>query len=79
VQSLTDLAADPDAPPVVFVTHHVEEIPPGFTSLLLLRDGKVESSGPLADTLRSETLSDLFGLPLRLRQDDGRWSAVAVQ
>ena len=78
VQSLADLAADATAPPIVFVTHHVEEIPPGFTSLLMLRDGRIESSGPLADTLTAEALSDLFGLKLRLRFEDGRYSAVAV-
>ncbi len=78
VQSLSDLAADPTAPPIVFVTHHVEEIPPGFTSLLTLRDGRINTSGPLADTLTSASLSDLFGLQLRLRLDDGRYSAVAV-
>jgi iron complex transport system ATP-binding protein len=78
VQSLADLATDTSAPPTVFVTHHVEEIPPGFTSLLLLREGRIESSGPLADTLTSESLSDLFGVKLRLRHADGRYSAVAV-
>ena len=78
VQSLTDLAADTTAPPVVFVTHHVEKIPPGFTSLLLLRDGRAVDAGALADTLTGDTLSDLFGLKLRLRHDGGRWSAVAI-
>ena len=79
VRSLTDLAADASAPPIVFVTHHVEEIPPGFTSLLLLRDGRIESSGPLADTLTEESLSDLFGVKLKLRFEDGRYSAIAIQ
>ncbi len=78
VQSLADLAADATAPPIVFVTHHVEEIPPGFTSLLMLRDGRIESSGALADTLTAEALSELFGLKLRLRFEDGRYSAIAV-
>ena len=78
VRSLGDLAADGDAPPVVFVTHHVEEIPPGFTHALLLRDGGIVSAGPLEATLTEGALSDLFGLPLRLRRSDGRWSAVAV-
>lgn len=78
VQSLADLAADPTAPPIVFVTHHVEEIPPGFTSLLTLRDGRVESSGPLVDGLTSESLSTLFGVKVGLRREDGRYSAVAV-
>lgn len=78
VHSLADLAQDEGAPPVVFVTHHVEEIPPGFTHLLLLRDGHVVSAGELAATLTGEVLSDLFGLKLRLRCDEGRYSAVAV-
>ena len=78
VQSLADLAADPSAPPIVFVTHHVEEIPPGFTSLLTLRDGTVDWAGPLADGLSSESLSALFGVKVRLREEDGRYSAVAV-
>jgi iron complex transport system ATP-binding protein len=79
VRSLADLAADPDAPPVVFVTHHVEEIPPGFTHLLLLRDGTIAWRGALDEGLTSAALSDLFGLPLRLRHADGRYSAVAVE
>ncbi|HEX4903877.1 MAG TPA: ATP-binding cassette domain-containing protein [Acidimicrobiales bacterium] len=79
VQSLSDLAADPSAPPIVFVTHHVEEIPPGFTSLLLLREGRIEASGPLAETLTESALSELFGVKLRLRLDDGRYSAIAIE
>jgi iron complex transport system ATP-binding protein len=78
VRSLADVAADTAAPPVVFVTHHVEEIPPGFTSLLTLREGRIASSGPITETLTSESLSDLFGVKLRLRYDDGRYAATAV-
>jgi iron complex transport system ATP-binding protein len=79
VRSLADLAADVDAPPVVFVTHHVEEIPPGFTHALLLRDGHIVAKGPLEATLTEDALSALFGLELRLRRTDGRWSAIAVE
>jgi iron complex transport system ATP-binding protein len=78
VRSLADLAADDAAPPVVFVTHHVEEIPPGFGKVLLLRDGRVQRAGDLEDSLNAETLSELFGVKLRVRLDDGRWSAIAV-
>jgi len=78
VRSLAELAADPSAPPIVYVTHHVEEIPPGFTSLLALHDGRVAARGRLADTLTAELLTTLFGLPLHLRHERGRWSAVAV-
>jgi iron complex transport system ATP-binding protein len=47
--------------------------------VLLLKDGRIEATGPLADILTSESLSELFGLKLRLRVEDGRYSAIAVQ
>jgi iron complex transport system ATP-binding protein len=78
VQSLAELAADRTAPPVVFVTHHVEEIPAGFTKVLLVRDGRVAACGDLHETMTADALSELFGVRVRLRHDDGRWSAVAV-
>ncbi len=77
VTGLGRLAADPTTPPMVFVTHHVEEIPPGATSLLLLREGRVLAAGDLGPTLTSETLSATFGLPLTVRHRGGRWSATA--
>ena len=57
VARLADLAADPDAPAIVLVTHHVEEIPPGFSHCLLLSEGEVVASGLLTDVLTSENLS----------------------
>ena len=78
VSGLGRLAVDPSTPPMVFVTHHVEEIPVGATNLLLLRDGHVLAAGDLGATLTAESLSATFGLPLRLRHRGGRWSATAV-
>lgn len=76
VATLADLAADPATPPVVLVTHHVDEIPPGFTHALLLRDGRPMASGRLRETLTGTALGKLFGLELTLRRhDDGRWTA----
>ena len=72
VDRLDALAVDPDAAPLVLVTHHVEEIPPGFTHLLALRDGRVLAQGPVDDVLTAELLSDTFGLPLVLERRDGR-------
>src|SRR5262249_33624582 len=66
VARLAELAADPDAPALVLVTHHVEEIPPGFTHALLLREGSVVASGLLTETVTSEHLSKTFDLPLRV-------------
>ncbi|MCU1352002.1 MAG: transporter ATP-binding protein [Acidimicrobiales bacterium] len=73
------LADDPDTPPTVLVTHHVEEIPPGFTHVMVLRDGRVAAAGPLVETLTEDVLSATFGLPLRLVRDAGRWRAWAVR
>jgi iron complex transport system ATP-binding protein len=79
VRRLGDLAADPDAPAMVLVTHHVEEIPPGFTHALLLREGSVVAQGLLASTMTSENLSKTFDLPLRLDYVDGRYAARAAR
>ncbi|MBW3667623.1 MAG: ABC transporter ATP-binding protein [Actinobacteria bacterium] len=78
VARLTALAGDPSTPPTVFVTHHVEEVPAAFTHALLVRDGAVVAAGPLADTLTSEALSTCFGLGLRLREEDGRYTCRAT-
>ncbi len=75
VARLADLAADPDAPAIVLVTHHVEEIPPGFSHCLLLSEGSVVGSGLLADVLTSENLSTAFGQAITLDYLDGRYFA----
>jgi len=73
--SLELLAAVPESPVLVLVTHHVEEIPRGFTHVLMLRDGTVVASGPLDTTLTAENLSRTFGMRLQLDVADGRFSA----
>ncbi len=75
VSTLGALAGDLDAPASVLVSHHVEEIPPGFTHALLLRAGAVVAAGPIDEALTEATLSDAFGLPLVLERREGRWSA----
>jgi len=78
VGALDDLAADPEGPPFVLVTHHVDEIPHGVTHALLLRDGRAVAQGPLAEAVSEATLSECFGLQLALeRRPDGRLSAWA--
>lgn len=77
VARLAELAHDLEAPALVLVTHHVEEIPPGFTHVLMLRDGKVVAQGPLVHTLTAENLTATFGLPLVVEQHGERWSARA--
>ncbi len=75
--ALTELARDPRSPVMVLVTHHVEEIPAGFTHALLLRAGQVAAAGPLADVLTAERLSAAFGLELEVERHGDRWSARA--
>jgi iron complex transport system ATP-binding protein len=75
VSRLSDLATYLYAPAQVLVTHHVEEIPPGYTHALLLREGAVVASGPLSQVITSEALSETFGLPLALERSDGRYTA----
>jgi iron complex transport system ATP-binding protein len=75
VARLTDLAADPDAPAIVLVTHHVEEIPPGYTHCLLLSEGRAVAAGLLPDVLTGENLSAAFGQSIVLEEADGRYFA----
>jgi iron complex transport system ATP-binding protein len=78
VRRLGLIAQDADAPALVLVTHHVEEIPVGFTHALLLRNGRVVSAGPIAAALTTATLVDCFGIDLELSRTGDRWTARAV-
>ncbi len=75
VSTMSVLAYDPSSPATVLVSHHVEEIPPGFTHVLMLRAGAVVAQGPMESTLNAETLSATFGMPLVLESNDGRYAA----
>ncbi|WP_232664234.1 ABC transporter ATP-binding protein [Pseudonocardia sp. TRM90224] len=72
---LTALAADPNAPASVLVTHHVEEIPVGYSHGLLIREGGVVAAGLLDDVLTDDNLSATFGLPLTVQRRRGRYTA----
>jgi iron complex transport system ATP-binding protein len=75
VSTLSVLAMDPDSPATVLVSHHVEEIPPGFSHALLLREGAVVAAGLLDQVLTEKNLSETFGMPLVLQRAGGRWNA----
>jgi iron complex transport system ATP-binding protein len=75
VSTLSVLAMHEASQATVLVSHHVEEIPPGFTHALLLRRGRVVAAGPLERVLTEEIVSATFGMPLQLVHEDGRWSA----
>jgi iron complex transport system ATP-binding protein len=70
-------AQAPTTPAMIMVTHHVEEIPVGFTHVLLLREGGVVAAGPLDETLTAENLTETFGLSIALSEERGRYAARA--
>ena len=77
LQLLGAYASERSSPAMVMVTHHVEEIPPGFTHAMLLREGRIAASGPLDDVITAANLSLTFGLSLAVSREDGRFSARA--
>ncbi|MEU6487093.1 ABC transporter ATP-binding protein [Streptomyces sp. NPDC046887] len=78
VRRLGRLARDPYAPSMIMVTHHVEEIPPGFTHVLMIRQGKVLAAGPMEMELSSRNLSLCFGLPLVVEHVGDRYTAQGL-
>jgi iron complex transport system ATP-binding protein len=79
VATLAGLASDPASPVLVHVTHHVEEIPPGFTHLLLMKKAGIQAAGPIEEVLTADNLSAAFGLPLVVAHGGGRWLARAAR
>jgi iron complex transport system ATP-binding protein len=75
---LSGYASSPTTPAMLMVTHHVEEIPVGFTHVMLIRDGAIVAAGPISETLTAEALTDTFGMPIVLSSEDGRYAARAA-
>jgi iron complex transport system ATP-binding protein len=78
VRRLSALARDPKAPMMVLVTHHVEEVPDGFTHAILLRKGAVVAAGELGEVFTERKLSRCFGVSLTVERRQARWSARAA-
>lgn len=77
MMALEEIAKDPNAPVMILVTHHVEEIPRGFTHAALMNAGSITAAGPINDVLVDDVVSSNFGLPLKIGYTEGRWSAQA--
>jgi iron complex transport system ATP-binding protein len=75
VSTLAVLAQAQSSPATVLVSHHVEEIPPGFTHAMLLRDGQVVAAGPLTEVITEANLTATFRMPLVLSYEAGRFAA----
>jgi len=77
IKILGGYASHPDAPAIIMVTHHLEEIPTGFTHALVLKDGKISAAGPITQTLTTEKLSEAYGLDLEVVFFGGRFAVRA--
>ncbi len=75
VDALALLASAARPGGIVLVTHHLEEIPPGFGHALVLAGGRIVAAGPIADVLTDAVLGAAYGLPLRVESRGGRWTA----
>ncbi|QDU87697.1 putative ABC transporter ATP-binding protein YlmA [Pirellulimonas nuda] len=70
---LRSLIASPQTPAVLLVTHHVEEITPGFENTLVMAEGRVAAAGPTADVLTPELLGRVYATPIkRIERSGGR-------
>ena len=79
VGDVARLAQDQRPAAIVLVTHHVEEIPGGFSHALVLGNGQVIASGPLDEAVSSENLSLAFELPIVVERRDGRvWARMTI-
>lgn len=78
LQLLSGFAGSPSSPAMIMVTHHVEEIPPGFTHVALVADGAIVSAGPIGSTLTAEALEATFGMTFQLGVVNGRYAAIAT-
>lgn len=76
--ALTEIVSDAAAPTIVLVTHHLEEIPAGFTHALALAQGRVVAAGRVDQVVADEAMSSTFGLQVEVRSDRGRFSARAA-
>ncbi|HEY7917117.1 MAG TPA: ATP-binding cassette domain-containing protein [Acidimicrobiales bacterium] len=75
---LASLAGDASVPPLILVTHHLEEIPPGVTHAALLRGARLVAAGPVGSVLTGDAVSEAFGVNVVVERRDDRWSARAA-
>lgn len=77
ISVLGNYALNPNAPAILMVTHHIEEIPEGFTHVLILSAGQVYAAGEIASTLTTEKVSGAFGFGLEVSKDGNRYRVRA--
>lgn len=63
---------------IIYVSHHIEEISPVLTHVLMIRDGKVAAAGPKHDVLKDALLTEVFDLPVHIEWvDDRPWLKIS--
>ena len=72
--ALSNLVNEEKSPPMILVTHHLEEIPVGFGHLLLLKNGETVALGKMQEVMTSENISECFSLNASVNNNAGRWS-----
>jgi iron complex transport system ATP-binding protein len=77
IKILGGYASHKAAPAIIMVTHHLEEIPAGFTHALVINEGRIIASGPINHTLTTDKLSEAYGLPLEVAFQSGRFAVRA--
>lgn len=75
---MAEIATWPEAPSLVMVTHHVEEILPCLTHVLMLKDGNVHAAGIKEEVLTSEALSEIYGAAVELKERGGRYALTVL-
>ena len=78
ISTIGQYAQSPYAPAMVMVTHHLEEIPIGFTHAMIVNDGQVYAAGTIESTLTSEKISEAFGFSMIVTNEGGRYRARAA-
>jgi iron complex transport system ATP-binding protein len=79
LESIEDIAKNPGAPTIIYVTHHVDELLPIFDKTLLLKDGQIFASGNTSEMISSEMLSEFFELPVSVLWNNNRPLLSKVQ
>ena len=77
IKILSGYASHPKAPAIIMVTHHIEEIPQGFTHALVLKDGQIATAGPINQTLTTDKMSEIYGIDLEVALVGGRFTIRA--
>lgn len=78
LKTIQQMGENPDGPSIVYVTHHIEEIVPVISKVLLLKDGEVLARGSREEMLTSHYLSECFSTKVEVEWHNQRpWIKVS--